>query len=1601
MDIRDDLMNWSRLRSNGSENVFKGSQLVTIILERHHQHFRSRATALKFCRQLFNDGVIRGVFGATSFEDSVQLYTWADENGGMKMTSRSASKLSSGTQNPAVEKMATPPKSYGYSSADVTLTKRELYKQREAIKPIERSRESSSSMQYSHDVNRYFREIQNDVNDRSEQHVTSHPHISSYQTSWNLQRASTASSESSVDILSHSYSKHSHRDKSPAKTSFSSPATSNSRDHDVIPEEADHEVPLPVMERTTTSSGYDGTSSFPRSVTTTDTSTTSDVDGMTSRITSTLVTSQQGWQQQPPQDYQNSYSDNEKQLIEQMKRMKKEHSHILRTYEDRINKLMTKMHELRSIAEMLENSSTKSSPYAMMNNKNGVLNFLNSKSENDRKLTPGATGIDGENPPPLPPRPGRGSRLNPSKPFIHTDANMTSLPWTRIILKDESGEEQTTIWHHMMEPKVDPEEVERLFSLPSASQTDGATLYDDLIIRRGRSRQQLVSIYDSERSKRIVVCMKCLRATLNDVISSVSTLDTSQINHEGLAELSELLSPNHDVDKILYHVRKKGAGHLDHPEYLVFELSKVDHFKDRLEFIRFRFRLLWHLFEIDQQMRELNTACDEVSTSTPLKNLLETLLSVGNYMNGATEMGQADGFNLDVINKLKDLRDRDGKGTLLEFVLKTYCQVFESEVEIGCPTRFRLPEPSNMRHAALVSFEGLQDALSNLHSDLRHVRERLLDPRVNKDTTRPMDSFRVTAENFFAAALEVIGEQEKVLQDTRDIFDKTINYFYVDKQRVTPQQFFHVWAVFLHDCKYFWKLAHRRLAKERFELEFKYKGQLSASSLQGYGTFRAGVLQGLDSNNVNDPKTSTAQRNNARWAEAADKSTRPTVPPKPSRSRNADDVYHPSSDRSSSPKPLTSMPPSSVDVRKPQPKPHAQNGTPPFSPIPPPNYENHSELERFQGYKYPQQHHQQQQQLNSFTTSGQPPPSGHVTPPAENGITGIHHDSSSAVTITKESDKKSQQFSLKAWLKREREQVRKGVECDAADGIPEAKTQSPAKSFSKFKNNMKQKFSSGSSKKHNDHSRKSKDTKSGDPKAYESPVAAQNGICISSPYDGHRPNYPTASTSGFKLGDKFQVPDNGLLASLESEFNSRPIPDTIISPIDDPDADDILASVNRYEHQNGVPPQMRQNVEQNDVNNNERYLFNSKSGGSNANDNGNGFPDGKFVSPGAESKRVVAVAAPSYKARMINNYENQGKFENPNIPRLHAEPAKSLRQNFANLTSNISNDIAKGYDGAESKNPYSKNGHDQTQPQTSSNHTHNTRPLNAEDSPYGRLSKTLNTPEKHAALPDTPRKRAVLENKNYVTPGNRVPINAQSVGSLIDKFDKTESYNEESATNRDGLPEASPPLPPRSGKSQSHIQNVDAPSFSQSSLAAKPYSAQPSTAYSPPSRWTTDKRGETYPSTPNRREDVSTAYNSPHSLYSTPQGQFSEGQTHSTYVTPKSSPANHKYTPLSNGHVVSTSSPSNHHVTNGFHENNGYLDNDRADNVVDDGYGAKLRRAANYSHSAFDRITKGSSPYTRNPSFGTTYEARRNIFATSTSSSSAVQNTDEVSYMAI
>ncbi|KAK7114483.1 hypothetical protein V1264_000538 [Littorina saxatilis] len=537
-----------------------------------------------------------------------------------------------------------------------------------------------------------------------------------------------------------------------------------------------------------------------------------------------------------------SYSDNEKQLIEEMKRMKKEHQDILRTYEGRINKLMAKMHELRNIAEMLENSSTKTSPYGLLPGKATLLNIIASGTKLEDSEKKGSVTGEGDVPPPLPPRPGRGGRIYPNKPIIHTRTRMKSLHWNRIILA-ETGTEggQTTVWHGMPEAKFDTEQVDRLYSTLAESSNDDVTLLDDIYTIRGRPKHQLLAMFDAERSQRILTEMRSLRCSLSDVISAISSLECQHLHQDSFAELLELLNSPRDVDKILHHVKRKGPGQLDTPEYLIFEMSKLDHFRERLEFLRFKNKLQINLFEIDQQLRELNTACDELVNNVPLKNVLQTVLAVGNYLNGGTERGQADGFGLDVLNKLKDFADRSRRGNLLELIMRTYCLQYESDLDLGCPTRFKLPEPSNMRHAAQVSFEEIQKALRDLREELSQVRDRL-EVLSKRESSNLTIALRVTSENFLTSAVEVLAEEKRFLEDTKGHFWKTTAYFHYTRQ-CAPQEFFLIWATFLHDCKYYWKLAHRNLARDKFERDFSTKCQLSCSSLPGFTNLKNKMMR--------------------------------------------------------------------------------------------------------------------------------------------------------------------------------------------------------------------------------------------------------------------------------------------------------------------------------------------------------------------------------------------------------------------------------------------------------------------------------------------------------------------------------------------------------------------------------------------------------------------------------------------------------------------------------------------------------------------------------------------------------------------------------------
>lgn len=59
-----------------------------------------------------------------------------------------------------------------------------------------------------------------------------------------------------------------------------------------------------------------------------------------------------------------------------------------------------------------------------------------------------------------------------------------------------------------------------------------------------------------------------------------------------------------------------------------------------------------------------------------MSRVLGIILALGNYMNGGNrQRGQADGFAIDILPKIKDVKSKDNTLTLIFYVVKVYIQV--------------------------------------------------------------------------------------------------------------------------------------------------------------------------------------------------------------------------------------------------------------------------------------------------------------------------------------------------------------------------------------------------------------------------------------------------------------------------------------------------------------------------------------------------------------------------------------------------------------------------------------------------------------------------------------------------------------------------------------------------------------------------------------------------------------------------------------------------------------------------------------------------------------------------------------------------------------
>ena len=207
------------------------------------------------------------------------------------------------------------------------------------------------------------------------------------------------------------------------------------------------------------------------------------------------------------------------------------------------------------------------------------------------------------------------------------------------------------------------------------------------------------------------------------------------------------------------------------------------------------------------------------------------ILACGNYLNGGKpNRGQADGFDIEILPKLKNLKNNDNN--LLKYIV-CFCKE-NLDFEDG---KMPFPEEKYINKFVNFDFEDeISKEIAKLETEVGNFKTRA-DRVKNEGGKNYLEPFSEIMDKFFVGAIKDVNDLKVLMEDCSRKFDSTKKFFHFkekkfDSSKGEPNPFFHIWAQFWQDYKEIWE-------KENKEPKKKKKG------LRGHGGHIHDKLEGM------------------------------------------------------------------------------------------------------------------------------------------------------------------------------------------------------------------------------------------------------------------------------------------------------------------------------------------------------------------------------------------------------------------------------------------------------------------------------------------------------------------------------------------------------------------------------------------------------------------------------------------------------------------------------------------------------------------------------------------------------------------------------------
>ncbi|KAF1384738.1 hypothetical protein PFLUV_G00123280 [Perca fluviatilis] len=340
--------------------------------------------------------------------------------------------------------------------------------------------------------------------------------------------------------------------------------------------------------------------------------------------------------------------------------------------------------------------------------------------------------------------------LQPKKEY-KPEVQLKRANWSKIGPEDLS---EKSFWTKAKEEKFENNELFAKLTLAFSSQTKTKKEQDGGDENKPAQKKKVkeLKILDSKCSQNLSIFLGSFRLPYEEIKIAILEVNEKVITESMVQNLIKLLPATEQLSVL--GEMKDEYDDLAESEQFGVVMSGVKRLMPRLQAILFKLQFEEQLNNIKPDVVSVTAACEELCKSQNFTKLLEIILLVGNYMNAGSRNGNAFGFSISYLCKLRDTKSADLKQTLLHF-LADVCK--EQYPEVMSFT----DELIHVEKASRVSAETIQKNLELMGRQIKSLEkdlETFPPPQNDKD----LFVEKMTISSSFSYICHIIIQQQSV-----------------------------------------------------------------------------------------------------------------------------------------------------------------------------------------------------------------------------------------------------------------------------------------------------------------------------------------------------------------------------------------------------------------------------------------------------------------------------------------------------------------------------------------------------------------------------------------------------------------------------------------------------------------------------------------------------------------------------------------------------------------------------------------------------------------------------------------------------------------------